>query len=183
MEEGRVLACGEAIEGLCYEDAMRWCQRGWQAWRPNWPPGWFLSVKADCVLYLTTKVHTSVRSIVADIGTEDRAAKDWIVKARRHLDLALPNGPATGIGTPVAPPPSATFTGVPTAPPDEPPARRSVTVPWHHKDMEIRLQIAVHEIVQRALADGLAASGAIRSVEHELARIAEQAEASENMAG
>lgn len=173
MEEGRVLACGEAIEGLCYEDAMRWCQRGWQAWRPNWPPGWFLSVKSDSVLYLTTKVLSDIRSTVADIGTEDRAAKDWIVKARRHLDLALQNGPTTGTGVPTAPP---QITGSVTIP-------GRVVVPWKHKDMEIRLQIAVHEIVQRALADGLAASGVLRSVEHELARIAEQAEASENMAG
>lgn len=149
MEEGRVLAAGEAIEGLFYEDAMRWCQRGWQAWRPNWPPGWFLSVKADCVLYLTTKVLSDIRSTVADIGTEDRAAKDWIVKSRRHLDVVSPSD------IPQQPEPAF------------------FSAPWNHKDPEIRLQIAVREIVNRATEEGLSASGAFRVLDHELARVGE----------
>lgn len=172
MEEGRVLACGEAIEGLCYEDAMRWCQRGWQAWRPDWPVGYYLFAEQDGTIRVASRSADLPgwwECFPAGDTYEKGGFADWIVRVVRH------DGPGSFPfqARPVDMMPDSSKGTSPAC----------VVVPWHHKDMEIRLQIAVHEIVQRALADGLAASGALRSVEHELARIAEQAEASENMAG
>ncbi len=86
-------------------------------------------------------------------GTEeDRGANDWIVKADRYLDL-MPHGSPLEATSPAC-----------------------IEIPWDNPDAEIRLQIAVREVVSRSIEDGLSASGAFRVLDHELARVGEMVE-------